>query len=91
MLGPLIFLLYVNNFSEKLEAENDIVQFAEDNSIIGKYESNENIPINIEKELKQTDKYLTEKQLTLNADRCYSLQSIPIRIQNLLLKVKLSN
>ena len=25
VLGPLIFLLYVNNFSEKLEGENDVV------------------------------------------------------------------
>ena len=34
VLGPLIFLLYVNDFSEKLEGENDVVQFADDTSII---------------------------------------------------------
>ena len=28
-----IFLLYVNEFSEKLEGENDVVQFADDTSI----------------------------------------------------------
>ena len=69
VLGPLIFLLYVNDFSEKLEAENDTVQFAEDTSIICKFESNENIALNIEKAMEQTEKYLTEKQLTLNADK----------------------
>ena len=69
VLGLLIFLLYVNDFSEKLEGENDVVQFADDTSIICKFECNENIPHNIEKILEQTDKYLTENQHTLNADK----------------------
>ena len=68
MLGPLIFLLYVNDFSEKLEGENDVVQIADDTSFICKFELNENIPQKIEKILEQTDKYLTENQLTSNAD-----------------------
>ena len=68
VLRPLVFLLYVNDFSEKLEGENDVVQFADDTSIICKFERNENIPQKIEKILEQTDKYLTENQLTLNAD-----------------------
>ena len=38
-------------------------------SIICKFERNENIPQNIEKILEQTDKYPTENQLTLNADK----------------------
>ena len=44
--------------------------------------------------LEQTDKYLTENQLTLNADKTEikrSLQIILIRIQSLLLKVKLKS
>ena len=32
--GPLIFLLYVGDFSEKLQGENVIVHFADDTSII---------------------------------------------------------
>ena len=44
VLGPLTFLLYVNDFSEKLEGENDLVQFVDDTSIICKFERNENIP-----------------------------------------------
>ena len=49
VLGHLIFLLYVNNFSEKLEGENDVVQFADDTSIICKFERNENIPQKLKK------------------------------------------
>ena len=69
VLGPLIFLLYVNDFSEKLEGENDVVQFVDDTRIICKFERNENIPQKIEKILERTDKYLTENQLTLIAEK----------------------
>ena len=67
MLGPLISLLYANDFSEKLEGENDVVQFTDDTSNICKFERNENIQQKIEKILAQTDKYLTENQFALNA------------------------
>ena len=53
VLGPLIFLLYVNDLSEKLEGENDVVQFADDTSIICKFERNENIPQKIEKNIRK--------------------------------------
>ena len=74
----IIFLFYVNVlfyfsvlclFSEKLECENDVVQFADDTSIICKFERNENILQKIEKILEQTDTYLTQNQLTLNEDK----------------------
>ena len=64
MLGALIFLLYVNGFSENPEGENDV-----DTNFICKFERNENIPQKIEKILEETDKYLTENQLPLNADK----------------------
>ena len=69
MLGHLIFLLYVNDFSEKLEGQNNVVQFADDTRIICKFERNENIPRKKQKILEQTDKYMTENQLTLIADK----------------------
>ena len=64
VLGPLIFLLYVNDFFEKLEGENDVVKFADDTSMICKFESNENIPQKIAKKLEQRDNYLSENKLT---------------------------
>ena len=67
VLGPLFFLLHVNNFSEKLEGENDVVQF-DDTSIICKFEQMKTFQ-KIEKNLEQTDNYLTENQLTSNADK----------------------
>ena len=37
----LLFFCYVNEFSKKLEGENNVVQFADDTSIICKFERNE--------------------------------------------------
>ena len=69
VLEPLIFLLYVNDFSEKLEGENDIVQFADDTIIICKFESKNN-PLKIfKKTIEQADKSLTGNQLTLNENK----------------------
>ena len=69
MLGTLIFLLYVNDFSEKLEGENDVVQFPDDTSVIFIFESNEHILQKIKNIYEQKDKYLIENQFTLNADK----------------------
>ena len=38
VLGPLILLLYIRNFSEKPEGEIDVVQYVDDTSIIRKFE-----------------------------------------------------
>ena len=69
MLGSLIFLLHIHNFSEQLEGENDVVEFADYTSIICKSENNGNIPQILEKILERTDKYLTVNQLSLNASK----------------------
>ena len=68
--------------------------FADDTSTICKFERNENIPQKIEKVLEQTDEYLTENQLTLNADKTEMLfftNHMLIWNQSFLLKAKLSN
>ena len=48
MLGPPIFLLNVNDFSEKLEGAVEIFQFDDDTSMICKFDSNESVPLIIE-------------------------------------------
>ena len=54
--------------SEKLEVEKDVDHFADDTGIVGKFERNENIPQSFKK-IRMNSKYLTENQLTLNADK----------------------
>ena len=38
VLGPSIFLLYVNIFSEKIKGDFQLVQFADDTSILCRYD-----------------------------------------------------
>ena len=48
-------------FLKNWKSENDVVQFADDTSIMRKFERT--------KTLEQTDNYLTENKLILNADK----------------------
>ena len=69
VLGPLVFLLYVNDFSDKFKGDFELVQFAYDTSILCRYEPGETIATKIETILLKTGIYLKENQLTLNADK----------------------
>ena len=69
VLGPIIFLSYVNDFSEKIKGDFELVQFADDTSILCRYEPGQTITTKIENSLLKTDSYLKENQLTLNADK----------------------
>ena len=55
VLGPLIFLLYVNDFSEKIKGDFELVQFADDTNILCRYEPGETIATKIENILLKTD------------------------------------
>ena len=69
VLGPLIFLLYGNDCSDKNKVDFELVQFADDNSFLCRYEPGKTIATKIENILLKTDSYLKENQLTLNADK----------------------
>ena len=77
VLGPLNFLLYVNDFSEKIKSDFELVQFADDTSILCQYEPGETIAAKIEKFLLKTDGYLKENQPTLNAHKTELLRNTP--------------
>ena len=62
----MIFFIF---FSEKLKAKMILFNLQMTLVLYAKFESNKSIPLKIEKTLEQTDKDLTEKQLTLNADK----------------------
>ena len=48
VLGPLIFLLLVNDFSEKIKGDYELTQFADDASSLCRYEPGETIATKIE-------------------------------------------
>ena len=65
----LLIPLYVNDFSKKIKRDFELVQFADDTSILCRYEPGGTITTKIENILLKTDNYLKENQLTLNADK----------------------
>ena len=69
VLKPLIFLLYVNDFSEEFRGDFELVQFADDTIILCWYEPGETIATKNENILLKADSYLKENQFTLNADK----------------------
>ena len=55
--------------SEKIKVDFELVQSADDTSILCRYEPRETIATKIENILLKTDSYLKENQLTLNPDK----------------------
>ena len=68
VLGPLIFLIYINDFPEKMKKE-DVLQFADDTCIICHSKSDENLLCEINSVFESTDSYTRQNMLTLNRDK----------------------
>ena len=64
-----LFILYVNDFREKLGDEIEVLQFADDTSIICHSKTESNLLSKAEIVFKSTDRYMRQNQLTLNRDK----------------------
>ena len=69
VLGPLVFILYVNDFREKMGDEIEVLQFADDTSIICHSKTESNLLSKAEIVFRLTDQYMRQNQLTLNRDK----------------------
>ena len=69
VLGPLIFVVYIINFSEKMKKREDALQFADDTCIICHSKSDENLLCEINSVFENTDSYMRQNMLTLNRDK----------------------
>ena len=69
VLGPLIFLIYINDFPEKMKKREDVLQFADDTCIICHSKSDENLLCEINSVFESTDSYMRQNMLTLNRDK----------------------
>ena len=69
VLGPLVFLLFINDFREKVRGNLDIIQFADDKS----FHFSRNDVVELEKlvseKSERTDNYLKQNKLTMNTDK----------------------
>ena len=69
VLGPLIFILYVNNFSEAVSTNCDVSQFANDTAIQCLAKNEANLQLIAEDTLNKTDQYILQNRLTLNEEK----------------------
>ena len=69
VLGPLIFILYINDFPEKMKEREDVLQFADDTCIICHSKSDGNLLCKINSVFENTDSYMRQNMLTLNRDQ----------------------
>ena len=68
VLGPLIFLLYVNEFSSNIGATEKVIQFADDTSVVccGQKGS---LHRKVTEILQKTEEYVEMNKLTLNTNK----------------------
>ena len=66
VLGPLIFILYVNDFSEAVSTNCDVLQFADDTAILCHAKNEASLQLIAEDTLNKTDQYMKQNRLTLN-------------------------
>ena len=58
VLGPFIFLLYVNDFAQNITSSNNIVQFADDTSVLCIDQNPSSLQPQIKQVLAETEDYL---------------------------------
>ena len=69
VLGPLVFLLYINDFREKLQGNFDIIQFADDTSFHFSRSNVSELEKCVSEILEKTDNYLKQYKLTMNTGK----------------------
>ena len=69
VLGPLVFLLYINDFREKVQGNFDIIQFADDTCFHFSRNNVSELEKSVSEILEKTDNYLKENKLTMNTGK----------------------
>ena len=69
VLGPLIFILYVNDFSEAVSTNCDVLQLADDTAFLHHAKNEANLQLIAKDTLKRTDLYIKQNRLTLNEEK----------------------
>ena len=69
VLGPLVFLLYINDFREKVQGNFDIIQFADDTSFHFSRNNVSELEKCVSEIMEKTDKYLKQNKLTMSTGK----------------------
>ena len=69
VLGPLIFIFFVNNFIEAVSTNCDVLQFAGDTAILCQAKNETILQLMAENSLNKTDQCMKQNRLTLNEEK----------------------
>ena len=69
VLGPLVFLVSINNFREKVQGNLNIFQFADDTSYHFSRNNVSELKKCVSEKLEKTDNYLKQNKLAMNTDK----------------------
>lgn len=89
VLGPLLFLLYINDLPEI--AQNDCILFADDTTLIIKCRNKNDLGYKIDNTLKCVIKYLESNNLSINIDKTKIIQFQPYNNTPLTLNITYNN
>ena len=69
VLGPLSFIIYVNDCSEAVSTKCDVLQFADDTAILCHATNEANLQLIAEDTLNKTDQYMKQNRLILSEEK----------------------
>lgn len=71
ILGPLLFLIYLNDMAENLDCIS--TTFADDTTLCTTGENNEEMELNTKQAIKQAENWLNTNELILNKEKTYTI------------------
>ena len=72
ILGPLLFVLFINDISESLQKAN-IIKYADDTIIVESLHNTNDLKMALENQLSLIDQWLTKNKLTINTSKTKSI------------------
>jgi len=90
-LGPLLFLLYINDLPKVVETSATPIMFADDTSIMMKNKNNKQLQSELNVVMSQINEWFQENLITLNLNKTYFIQFSNKGINNSDIQIKIAN
>ena len=91
ILGPLLFLIYINNLSQTTNSVAELILFADDTSIVISNINLEEFTSTIELVMKQTINWFQSNLLSLNYNKTHFLQFLTKKQNEIKVRIMTSN
>jgi len=91
ILGPLLFLIYINDLPKAVEPTAIPIMFADDTSLFIKSLNTSQLPSGLNTAICKINKWFQDNLITLNLNKVYFIQFINKSIDNPDIQIKLKN